>query len=303
MHEQIRDLANVIGSGHGPKFVEGDQTDGEALHVYVDKKTDEIDPEDRVPETVDGKETDVIEVGRLQYQWNVRYNPYPTRQGGVFNPLVGGIEIQHARSGGAGTMAYGGLETDDGTLVGMTNRHVGAPYDVNPEPGDAILSPAGGEKIGELLDWRGAEPGDETARHDSALIELESREWAPEILGIGEIEDVAHDVSDLPRVQKSGRTTSITHGGLISDDADLKVHIGKEKVEFEGVHLHTGMSLPGDSGSAIIADDHWSSILFAGSGIATAGIPIVREFLAYGGLSFADISADSYLDRIFRVLR
>jgi len=54
---------NVIGVGVGKKITGGKETDEDAVVIFVERKEvlESLDPEDAVPEKLEGVKTDVIE--------------------------------------------------------------------------------------------------------------------------------------------------------------------------------------------------------------------------------------------------
>ncbi len=83
------------------------------------------------------------------------------------------------------------------------------------------------------------------------------------------------------RVVKSGRTTGVTRGTVIDDDASIYVSFGNQIAFFEHQILIKGdnglFSAPGDSGSSILSEDGYVvGLLFAGSDRVTVANPIEK---------------------------
>jgi len=65
--QQLLALPGVVGVGHGKKEKKGKTTKKDALIVFVEKKLplEQLEPDEVVPESIDGNPTDVIEIGEL----------------------------------------------------------------------------------------------------------------------------------------------------------------------------------------------------------------------------------------------
>lgn len=101
---------------------------------------------------------------------------------------------------------------------------------------------------------------------DCAIAELITPA-SSEILGIG-IPKGSAKVKEGEKVKKSGRTTGLTEGVVIDDDATIMVSYSQGQALFthqiivEGVNIAQG----GDSGSAVVNEDGYViGLLFAGS--------------------------------------
>ncbi|MCK4820879.1 hypothetical protein KA005_34255, partial [bacterium] len=71
-------------------------------------------------------------------------------------------------------------------------------------------------------------------------------------------------------VKKSGRTTGLTSGRILTINATIQVQYGNGVVTFKDQLVSTNMSQPGDSGSVLLNEDNKIvGLLFAGSDQAT----------------------------------
>ena len=73
--ELIKEKKNVVGfsSSLKNKIVDGEIIKGtKVIRVYVSKKEplDQLDPVDAIPETIEGIETDVVQIGEIKAQGN-----------------------------------------------------------------------------------------------------------------------------------------------------------------------------------------------------------------------------------------
>ena len=95
------------------------------------------------------------------------------------------------------------------------------------------------------------------------------------IVGIGEPKGI-RDAQLGMEVQKGGRTTGVTRGKIVQFDVTAKVNYGLYgNATFHDQLMATGMSQPGDSGSAMLdMDGYVVGLLFAGSGSVTIMNPI-----------------------------
>lgn len=271
---------NVVGFATERKFTKGSWTDQLSIKVYViEKLPDElIDPAFIVPKEFMGLPTDVEAVGEILALQNVACQ----------DPLVGGISVGHVRvsAGTLGCFVRGPTEADH--LFILSNNHVLADsnraqigdFVVQPGPSDGgVHVPAshpGGcsaadRCVGRLSDFV---PLDMNADNevDAAIAEVVHRAADPQILGLGRIQGVDRASPELP-VQKMGRTTTLTRGTVLADDAEIRVRYKGpghnfivwfvDQVAIIGVD--GPFSRGGDSGSAILDEKgRIVGLLFAG---------------------------------------
>lgn len=96
----------VTGVDIGRKYVRGEKTDELAIRVYVEKKGD-VAEKDKVPETIEGVRTDVIQRKFVLQPLRVRVADLELEKDtGMYDPLQGGISIGPCRT--VGGFVYSG---------------------------------------------------------------------------------------------------------------------------------------------------------------------------------------------------
>jgi hypothetical protein len=303
-------LPNVIGLGIGLKTVQGRRGDQLCLAALVRRKLPRaaLEPEDIIPDELDGIATDVLEAGdvRAQVSRTARQRPAP-----------GGVSIGHPRVT-AGTFGCIVRDRSTGDALILSNNHVLA--DCNRgQPGDAILQPGtadGGrepedviaalERFGEiqftrepatcplasglaravnaLAAWGGFHHRLEAWREDpQAINRIDAAVARPkdegdvlaEVLEIGPVSGRRPAELGL-RVRKSGRSSGLTNGEIAVLDTTISVSYGDSTAQFNGQIVTTPMSRPGDSGSSLVeaGGPRAVGLLFAGSDLVTLYNPI-----------------------------
>lgn len=312
--------ANVVGVGSGKMYRDGKYR-GEGIIVTVKKKapSGELRKQDMIPQSMEGKPIDVIEVGEiklLEFNRKGTHRPFP------MSSSIGHIDIT------CGTA--GCLVKKDGITYVLSNNHVLA--NVNKgNVGDPILQAGpydGGKimvnKVGTLAKYIPIDFGNGSCSFsnlvqdtlntiarifgssvrfkyqkesvqvnntvDCALCALESPSLASPLLAeLGEIVSTCtFQVGDI--VKKAGRTTDITVGEIISTNYIAQVDMGEQGVAyFDDQYLigTAGFSAGGDSGSAIVKDlgdgkFALGGLLFAGSGQVTIANKIDNVFNKLG---------------------
>lgn len=268
--DELEAHANVKGTALG--------ADGELI-VFVTRKRPEsqLAASDIVPSqvTLDDEtyDTDVVSIGIPHLTRTVsETNTTPDAHRARHRPIPGGVSIGNPNIG-AGTMGSPLLYHESEPVV-LTNAHVAAGADQHTQP--SSLDGGDGETIATLKEESALDP-DETQTTDSALLRVDEETVSKHVLGIGPL--VAIDEANRSQTfTKAGRTTGVTEGELLGTDARLNVAYGPDTIRFAGCDVFTDMSEPGDSGSLIgyttpaglVATD----LLFAGSSMATIGIPL-----------------------------
>ena len=308
---EILKKRNVVSVGIGKKVVDGKDTGRVAVVVGVIKKVplSKLKPKDVVPKTVEGRETDVVEIGEIkalaeeEIDRKARWRPAP-----------GGVSIGH-KDITAGTL--GCLVKKDGNWLILSNNHVLA--NVNEaEIGDDILQPGPydggalpGDRIGKLADLVKIEFGTTPPEPDECPIArsvadvanffaaalgsrtrlIPYREPADNLVDCAlalpdSVDDVERKIleCEIPvgfaepeigmKVKKSGRTTGLTQGEVTQVEAAVNVNMGEGRYAyFVDQFLISGdFSKGGDSGSLIMTeDDKAAGLLFAGSDTITVG--------------------------------
>ena len=295
--DRLLRMRNVVAVGVGFKIVGGVQTNQPAVIVSVAKKLPLVQlPEAaRVPQTVGGVQTDVVETGPIFALQD------PTQK---MRPARPGISIGHYQIT-AGTL--GCLVQRNGQVFILSNNHVLANSN-KAQLGDAILQPGphdGGtsaDQIGTLEQFIPVsfgiaggcgcspfalllrllgfakpsvnEPGNNTV--DCAIARPLSADLVnPDILNIGIPTGVGTATLGTP-VQKSGRTTGHTTDQITQIDVSVSVSYGGTNIAVFKNQLMAGpMSQGGDSGSAVLdMNKQVVGLLFAGSTSTTIMNPI-----------------------------
>jgi hypothetical protein len=294
---------NVVLVARGKKTVGGVKTDRDAIIVGVSKKITprtkaaaQLGYDNLVPQSIDGVETDVIEVGEIRALAVDRTKKW--------RPAPGGVSIGHFAIT-AGTL--GMVVKKGGIRHILSNNHVLANSN-DAEIYDPILQPGscdGGtnaDGIGNLtafikINFNGdastcpltrlyawcfnglarlfhrysrlGSYSSETNKVDCAIARpLLDEDISDEILEIGK--PAGLNVGDLQVgqvVKKSGRTSGLNQGTIIGLDGIVSVGYGDNKVAvFEDQILTTAIAQGGDSGSAVLNDkNEVIGLLFAGS--------------------------------------
>jgi hypothetical protein len=296
-HENtLMSMSNVVATGIGFKVAGDVQTNEPSVVVSVIKKLPLIQlPESaRVPKTLGGVKTDVVETGKIFALQD------PTQK---MRPARPGISIGHYQIT-AGTL--GCLVQRDGQVYILSNNHVLANSNAG-QVGDAILQPGpydGGtnaDQIGTLAQFIQVgfgispspgcsplaslmrlfgpsaptinEPGNNTV--DCAIAKPLSADLVnPDILNIGIPAGVGIAMLSTP-VQKSGRTTGLTTDQITQIDVTASVNYGGKIAIFRNQLMAGAMSKGGDSGSAVLdMNKGVVGLLFAGSDTTTIMNPI-----------------------------
>jgi hypothetical protein len=289
-------LSNVVAIGVGLKIAGDVQTNEPSVVVSVVKKLPVIQlPESaRVPKTLGGVPTDVVEIGKVFALQD------PTQK---MRPARPGISIGHYQIT-AGTL--GCLVQRTGQVYILSNNHVLANSNAG-QLGDAILQPGphdGGtsaDQIGTLEQFIPIgfgispspgcsplaslmrlfgpakplinEPGNNTV--DCAIAKPLSADLVnPDILKIG-IPTGVGTATLGTQVQKSGRTTGLTTDQITQIDVTVSVDYGGKIATYKNQLMAGAMSQGGDSGSAVLdMNKQVVGLLFAGSNTTTIMNPI-----------------------------
>ena len=294
---------NVVLVARGKKIVGGVTTDRDAIIVGVKKKITprtkaaaQLGLDNLVPQSIDGIDTDVIEVGEIRALAVDRTKKW--------RPAPGGVSIGHF-SISAGTLGMvvkkGGIEHILSNNHVLANSNDAEIYDPILQPGphdggtnpDIIGNLAGFVKINFTGDpstcpltgfaaWcfnglasllhrksRLTSYSTETNKVDCAIARpIIEGDISDEILEIGK--PAGFNLAELAvgqAVKKSGRTTGLNQGSIVGLDAMVSVGYGDNKMAvFEDQVLTTAIAQGGDSGSAVLNENNQViGLLFAGS--------------------------------------
>lgn len=291
--DALLNLPGVTGVDVGYKYVDGKRTKNIAIRVMVAKKKKKVPAKERIPETIDGIKTDVIE--RVIVPFVVRKSlkdVAPTPDNKKYDPLQGGISIGPDRSINgyvyAGTLGCLVKDNASGEERLLSNFHVMA-IDNNWKVGDAMDQPSlvdGGsssDKVGELTK---AVLSDHV---DGALATVSGRGTACTIVDIGDVKGTAVPALN-DKVSKRGRTTLLTHGFVDAINGTVKIDYGdgigtKTLSDQIGIRPDTKQnpmfSDHGDSGSVVVnADNKVIGLLFAGSKDGYTYINVISNVLS-----------------------
>jgi hypothetical protein len=248
-------IPGVTGVGVGFKTVNGSLTDELAIVVHVDKKRDDIPPDQRVPAEIEGWKTDVAEF---------KANRCTVDDKDLYDPVIGGIRFQvgndlsHTGWGTLGAVVvqqannqrgflaslhqrYARAQTGPG-LQGDTTRDVwqpGLPGQAAPVPGQGA---PGYQKIGSLLE------SVVESQCDACLMVPQTGIYAQCVIAqIGSIAGTATYVevegsflfSDMPqakynvaRVKKRGWRTGLTKGRFVTMGLNQTIQTPEGNIEY-----------------------------------------------------------------------
>ncbi|OGS49228.1 MAG: hypothetical protein A3K68_05905 [Euryarchaeota archaeon RBG_16_68_13] len=260
---------DVVGIGIGHKHVRGQEIAELAVKVYVRQKLHPLLVKDglRIPEEIEGVPTDVEESGEFSI-----WRPLPPIYQRKVRPAMGGLSIGHYEIS-AGTL--GCLVKDRGDVYILSNNHVLANEGRGAE-GDPVLQPGrydGGKADKDVLarldTYVALDPEGPNVADCAIAQPFDPDDVSLDILNLGRLRGSREAHLD-EKVQKSGRTTRLTHGTVVDASATLRVGYSTGAYVFTDqilVHGERGaFSAGGDSGSAIVSyDGHAVGLLFAGS--------------------------------------
>jgi hypothetical protein len=270
----------ITGVDVGYKYKKGKRTKQVVIRVYVSEKQTNISNSDKIPKTIRGIKTDVIQANA---SFHADDQPY--------TPITGGISFGQSEKfrliQNDGSIA---LISEQGTLgaivrdnlsekpMFLTNHHVTKVMISQTEERSG--------KVGDIFDQPNLVGSDgkpfpnasigKLARFainplvDAAVIEYQStRPFAEEILGIGKIAGAAKAVLGM-KVRKRGRTTELTHGIIDGVDATTAIQgtsmlFQHQMVIVPDTTKNAVFSNSGDSGSVIVNEQNKVvGLLFAG---------------------------------------
>lgn len=284
---------NVHAVGVGRKIVSGEATETTCVRLYVAQKIADslLSPRDRLPETIDGIATDVIEsppAFLMAAESECTINRRKRQQ-----PVIAGISAAHIDVT-AGTIAYFCRSTrhgDDPTSVHvLSNNHVFA--DVNqahigddlfqPGPADGGISSDHFAELHRYVDIKLG--GIQSNRVDAAIGQLlPGVEYKVEVCNIGKISGIDTAVEDM-EVCKHGRTTGYTEGIVTDESYDALVGMDHsdpsivglfvDQMRIERTSSFSVFGLGGDSGSLVVKKSERKAVglYFAGPSSGIYGI-------------------------------
>lgn len=212
---------NVVGMGVGVKVRNGKVTNEKCITVAVCQKEglEKLSKEDYIPKRLCGVKTDVVDVGKIEYQWRKKQRP---------------VKMSGSCCWVGGTACSAGLPvwSADGTPYILMNKHCIAPF--GAKVGDAVLQPSpadGGtikDKIGEVTKYFFPEHYTRTDNIDYALVKLDTEMAMEDVVG-NDYNPELKPVKVLQKITKGSRTTQDirTSSPIISVDFEARVN-GKD---------------------------------------------------------------------------
>jgi hypothetical protein len=274
-----RPRANVMGVATGVKWSNGRPTGEPALLVLVTHKVapEQLSAADLVPATIDGMQTDVLQIGFPIAGGNEPLGVGTQTLARRIRPAEGGYSVGHfsITAGTIATCVYdilpGGTITPPAPGVGVPSRYyILSNNHVLANPADRIAT------LSRFIPIT-FDPPTPRALHnnlvDCAIAAAEFHDIDREIYWTGYVRGwrPRANVTVGTVVQKTGRTTNYTLGRITAVNATVDVGYGGGRVaRFRDQIITTNISAGGDSGSLVTTvDDVAVGLLFAGSSTVT----------------------------------
>lgn len=304
---------NVVATGIGYKVTQGSRTGTLSIVSSVTRKEPMADlaTEDRIPTTIQGAVTDVVETGVL------RAFQSPTER---YRPAPGGVSIGHVdiTAGTLGCLVKRGndvfilsnnhvLANSNAAAIGdpilqagphdggtLANDHIadladfvpisitGLPSECNVANGIASVLNGIAGVFGRGTRLQAISTQAEDNRVDAAIGRpLNPADVSNEILNVGTIAGSAEATLGLA-IKKMGRTTGFTTGEVTQVEVTANVKYGTGQIaRFVDQFMAGAMSAGGDSGSAVLdTSNNLVGLLFAGSDTTTIMNRIQNVFTA-----------------------
>ncbi|MCR4406155.1 MAG: S1 family peptidase [Anaerolineae bacterium] len=302
---QLLGKRNVVACGVGFKQREGKWTDELCVVVSVTKKLPkaQLTAEDIVPQTLGEVKTDVLEIGvvRALQSHQDKWRPAP-----------GGVSVGHVAvtAGTIGCLVQRGDEifilSNNHVLANSNNAQIGdailqpgrydggtmadqiatlfdfVPIDFGQGPVECPWAKTAETVLNALAQATGSSHRVMAVRQTAGVNQVDAALGKPlspdlvtkEILEIGVPKGVKEAELGMA-IQKSGRTTGLTHDRITQIDVTVQVNYDGQIATFTGQLAAGPMSRGGDSGSAVLTEDGYVvGLLFAGSDTTTFFNPI-----------------------------
>lgn len=306
---------NVVGVAIGKKVVGGEETDELCVTVFVKEKLaeEELEAQDVVPKELEGVRTDVIETGEIvAYARTDRLRPCPPGMSVAHFRVTAGTFGCVVRD-----RAHRRLILSNNHVLADSNRGRAGDAILQPGPADggtpadalarldrfvpiAFDEEAGWAPVARLLAailralarlvGRRSRLARVLAPEGPNLVDAavgrpdQDEDLDAAILDLGPPGGVRSPSVGL-RVRKSGRTTATTRGRITHVGATIRVGYGPGRTatfEDQLVISNAGFSAPGDSGSAIVAEEDEAvelvGLLFGGGTTVTVANRIDHVF-------------------------
>jgi len=306
--KKLESKRNVIGTGIGRKVVKGKMTKQEVVVVFVKskKRPEQIASKDLIPASVSNITTDVVELGDVKALQDPKgkFRPAPggvsvghkditagtlglwVQKNNAWHILSNNHVLANVNAAAIGDSIYqpgsydGGKESD---TIAKLSEFITIDFNVGDNLVDAALAKViGGEGgdddpsacfLGNLF-AKSANAAAFTLRRKTrlqAVIPFVVGDYVDEeILNIGKPSGFGSaSVGDA--IKKMGRTTGLTTGTVLYENANVNVNYSNGKIAYFTDQLVAGaMSAGGDSGSAILKENNeLVGLLFAGSATST----------------------------------
>lgn len=275
---------NVHAVGVGRKVVEGVVSDVLSVRFYVVQKLAQslLGPESRIPETIEGVPTDVIESAPAFIAQGLSPCSFDRRR--KQRPAPAGISVAH-RDVTAGTIACYCRSTCDGEgdeIFLLSNNHVLANLD-EAQVGDDVRQPGpadGGTAADRFAVLHRSQPialdGTTANAVDAAIARvLDAESFDASICSIGRVGGTLPATEEM-RVRKHGRTTGLTEGVVADVSYDALVGMSHldpnlialfdDQIRIDVAPPYPAFGLGGDSGSLVVTGwgRHAVGLYFAG---------------------------------------
>jgi len=235
---------NVVGVGFGLKESEGKIIpNGQVLRVYVRRKTSlkRLPVAQRIPKTINGLPTDVVEVGSIK--------PAGRARGGYSGSNL------RLEAGTLGTLVRG---RSTGREFILSCLHVLGDV-IHPVAGDIVYEPAfrqAGTPIGKLYYWRYLNPNGGNLV-DCAVANIDTPgSFDPGLRGLGQPGKTPVQPMDGQTVEKSGQNIpNVTEGVIVDTMADVPVDYPQGRYNFVKQIVIRGNPIfagRGDSGALVV---------------------------------------------------
>ena len=271
----------VTGVDVGPKITKGQKTKEISIRVYVEAKKD-VPAKERIPATIDGFKTDVIERKFVLHQRAVPVADLkPKADTGTYSPLEGGISIGPCLAIGGyiyvGTLGCFVKDRDTNETLMLSNYHVMAE---KWDEGDNLCQPSRVDGGSCPADTVGSLVRSVLSEHvDGAVARVTNRNYKCHITEIGAVRGKA-TASVGQAVRKRGRTTGLTYGTVDSIDLTVSIeyddgdHILRNQI---GIDVDESQSTEfgnsGDSGSVVVDNNgKVIGLYFAGTSDGSFGV-------------------------------
>jgi hypothetical protein len=257
---------NVVGTGIGEN--------GVVVLVTKKEPKEALSKYDLVPSSVDGYETDVIEVGEV-FPAIANRNKH--------RPVIGGISCM-AKGGTACTL--GGIVYKGEKPYLLQNAHCGMQFPIGTEVMQPSPMDGGTESIGKIAERvEIKETGNEI---DAMIGELSAEHQDLMQAQLGKVSPIPAQVKAGDILRKSGRTTGFTHMKVIATNLTINVNFRTFFARFTGQIMTQGTNAVqgGDSGSlSFNATNQPVGLIFAASPEYQFHNPI-QKVLDHFGVSF-----------------